>query len=145
MKVPVPPGRPWIPLSRPNKNIPSCELYAIIYHNLVIIIITLKISSPYAYTILKIKRIYTCRNCTKVIIIVILQSTVCEAPRTQGVYVTFYGFRDIELKVFIPCAVTLWERVFRAKLIFSQILLNIDCFVRMLHCTSCFDYFNVSK
>lgn len=25
VRVPVPPGRPWIPLSRPNKNIPSCE------------------------------------------------------------------------------------------------------------------------
>lgn len=41
VRVPVPPGRPWIPLSRPNKNIPSCEsvtyLYNIIYTIIVLI------------------------------------------------------------------------------------------------------------
>lgn len=32
VRVPVPPGRPWIPLSRPNKNIPSCPVTVMCYN-----------------------------------------------------------------------------------------------------------------
>lgn len=39
VRVPVPPGRPWIPLSRPNKNIPSCECSpSYLYYNYLFII-----------------------------------------------------------------------------------------------------------
>lgn len=39
VRVPVPPGRPWIPLSRPNKNIPSCELVTCLYNIIMTIIV----------------------------------------------------------------------------------------------------------